>query len=99
MLNFIEVYLDTNYFSNLDAPITKRNIDSILQSANLYLASLASQGAILGAELEFNEEDNSTSDLMAGKITFNLRWLGAPPAEAIIFKVQVDTSYFSNLFS
>ena len=99
LLNFIEVSLDTNYFSNLDAPINRRNIDSILQSANLYLASLQSADALLGAELEFNEADNSTSDLMAGKLTFNLRWLSPPPSEAIIFKVQVDTSYFSNLFA
>lgn len=99
MLNYLETYLQINYFSNLDAPITRRAVDSILQSANLYLASLVSQQALIDGELTFDESENPVSNLLAGRICFNLRYASPTPAQSIVFKIQFDASYYEDLFS
>lgn len=98
MFNYITAALIRNYLSNLDNPITRRQIDSILQSCNLWLASLVSRQALLGAELVFNSEENQVTDLLAGKITFNLRMAPPTPAENIEFKLTFDSSYYETLF-
>jgi len=98
MLNFLTAYLTITYFTNLDNPINRRNIEGILQSANIYLSSLAARGALLGARLEFPEDENTTANLMSGALHFRLYWLSPPPAQEIVFEMEVDTSYFETLF-
>ena len=98
MFDFLSAMLLTNYISNLDVPIVRRQVDSILQSCNLYLASLTSRQMLLGGDLTFNEADNSTSDLMAGKITFRLNYCPPVPAQNIQFILEYDSSYYANLF-
>lgn len=98
MINFIRNYLLQTYFSNLDAPINRRQIDSILQSCNLYLASLVSSQALIGGRIEFLSSENNTTDLMSGKLTFHLYLLPCPPAEEIDFNIEIDTDYFEGLF-
>ena len=98
MVNFVRNYLIQTYFSNLDAPINRRQIDSILQSCNLYLASLVSSQALIGGRIEFLSSENNTTDLMSGKLTFHLYLLPCPPAEEIDFNIEIDTDYFEGLF-
>ena len=98
MVNFICSAFIQNYISELDVPINRRFLESVLQSANIYLSSLVAKGALLGGRLEFNEEDNTTTDLMSGALHFRLYVTPPSPAESMTFELEIDTSYYSALF-
>ena len=98
VFNYIKNYLAQTYISRLDVPINRRQIDSLLQSINIYLSSLTARQMILGGEISFDESENSTTDLLAGRICFNLRLCPPTPAQEILFKLEFSTEYFSNLF-
>ena len=97
MFNFIKTRLVLGFWSRLDEPITRRAIESVVNSANTYLNGLQNRGAILGGRVEFNEDDNSEAEIMNGHINFRC-WLTPPsPAEAISFLLEYDSSYLSNV--
>lgn len=50
--------------------MTRRLIDSIVDSVNIWLNGLVSEEKLLGARVEFLDEENSTTALMAGKAVF-----------------------------
>jgi len=77
------------FFSQLDAAMNRRLIDSIVDSANIYLNGLKGQGAILGGECLFAEADNSAADLLNGQATFRIYW--SPPPPASVLKEQMAT--------
>lgn len=98
MFNFISAVLVTNYISELDQPINKRMVEGLLHRANIYLNSLVARGVLLGGRLEFNAEDNKTADLMNGTLNFRLYMTPPSPAQALIFNLAIDTSYYATLF-
>ena len=55
------------YWSKIDKKMTRRLIDSIVDSVNIWLNGLVSEEKLLGARVEFLDEENSTTALMAGK--------------------------------
>ena len=99
MVNYIKTHLLTNYISTLDIPINRRSIDSILLSCNQWLAGLVTRNAMLGGELTFDETENPVSELLAGRICFNLKFAVPTPAESIEFKLEFNADYFETLFS
>ena len=99
MTNFLKWYFLLTYFTNLDQPVNLRQIESILQSANIYLATLTARGVLLGGELIFNEEDNPQTSLINGELNFQLRILPPPPTQEINITLQINPDYFSNLFA
>lgn len=87
------------FFSQLDAAMNRRLIDSIVDSANIYLNGLKGQGAILGGECLFAEADNSAADLLNGQATFRIYWSPPPPAEGITFLIEYDATALAALFA
>ena len=97
MFDFIKARLVLGFWSTIDEPIMRRTIDSVVNSANTYLNGLVSAGALLGGRVEFNEADNSETDIMDGKLNFRC-WITPPsPAEQINFTLKYDSSYLSNV--
>ena len=95
---FIRNTLTLTYFSKVDQPINKRLIKSIVDSVNIYLNGLTARGVLNGGRLEFLSTENSTLDLMDGKITFHL-YLNVPsPARDLEFVLEYDPTYLSTLF-
>lgn len=87
------------YWAKVDKPITKRLIQTIIDSENLRLNGLTSQGALLGGRIEFLSEENPTTDLLDGKIKFHTYLTPPVPARVIENVIEYDPSYFSTLFS
>ena len=79
--------------------MNKRLIESIVTSANIWLNSLVSSGALLGARVAFLEDDNAVTDLMSGILKFRIYMTPPPPAKEITFIQEYDPDYFSTLFS
>lgn len=98
MLNWISNTLVTSYWSKIDEPINRRLVESSVQKANVWLNGLTSRGAILGGRCEFRREDNPDTDLADGILHFKVYIGLIPPARAITFTLEFDTTYFSSLF-
>lgn len=80
-------------------PITRRQIDSIINSVNTYLNGLTNKGALLGGRIEFNESENSEAGLMNGQINFHCYITPPSPAQEINFVLEYDANYLSGVLS
>ena len=96
-LNFIKTRLTLSFWSQLDSPIYRRTIDSVVNSANTYLNGLVNIGALLGGRVEFNESENSEEALMRGQVNFHCYITPPSPAEVINFVLEYDATYLSNV--
>ena len=99
MLNWICNTLTLNFFSRIDSPMNRTLIDTVLDSVRIWLNGLAKIGAILGGEIAFLEEDNPTTELEKGNMTFRMDVGFVVPAQKITFTVQFNPDYFSALFA
>jgi len=81
------------FWKNLDLPMNRRLIDSIMDTANIWLNGLVGGGYLLGARAEFKESENPLSNLMAGIIKIHIYNAPPSPAQEIDFVLEYDASY------
>ena len=98
MFNYVANSLVVSFFSRIDNPMNRRLIESITTSCNIWLDSLTAGGAILGGRCEFLTDNNSLTDLMSGKLNFNLYLTPPSPAQEIVYTLEYDANYLSVLF-
>lgn len=99
MFCWVNNTLITTFWSKIDNPINKRLIATIVDSANIWLNGLTAKGYLLGGRVEFREDENTTTDLMDGKINFHVYITPPSPARDIEFVQEYDTNYISTLFA
>ena len=87
------------YWNKIDMPIVPKNVKVILDSENIRMNGLTAQGKILGGKVEFLEEENPATDLLAGIIRFHTKWTPPVPAQEIDNTSEYDVTNFQNLFS
>lgn len=98
MFNWVGNTLVTTFWSRLDYPLNKRQVETIQDSANDWLNSLVAQGYLLGGRVEFLRAENPDTGILDGKSVFHV-YLAAPtPNGDIEFKLEYDTSYLQTLF-
>ncbi len=93
MFGWVGNTLIKTFWSKLDQPMTRRLIDNILDTANIWLNGLVGQGYLLGARVEMNEDENPLSNLMAGYIKLHVYLTPPGPAQEIDFVLEYDASY------
>lgn len=98
MFYWIGNTLVQTYWQKLDLPLNKRQIDTIVDSVQIWLNSLVATGALLGGKIEFLESENSTIDLLDGKAKFHLYITPPTPNEVIEFVLEYDVNNLANLF-
>jgi phage tail sheath protein FI len=98
MFNWIGNTLVLTYWQKVDFPLNKRLVDTITDSANIWLNGLASRGFILGGRVEVLKAENPTTDLMDGIIRFHVYVTPPSPAREIDFILEYDPEYLSTLF-
>ena len=98
MFNWVGNTLITTFWSQVDNPTNKRLINSIVDSANIWLNGLTAKGALLGGRVEFREDDNTTTGLMDGKLYFHVFMTPPAAAREIEFIQEYDPDYISTLF-
>jgi phage tail sheath protein FI len=81
------------YWSKVDKKLVRRFIDSVIDSVNIWLNGLTAEEKLLGGRCEFLADENPTTDLMAGKVTFHLFITPPSPAKEIEFVLEYDVSY------
>lgn len=99
MFNWVSNTLILTYFSKIDNPLNRRQIDTIVDSANTWLNGLASSECILGGYVEFLETENPTTDLMDGISRFHVHITPPSPNREIDFILEYNPDYLSTLFS
>jgi len=83
------------YWHQVDRKMSRRLVDSIVDSVNIWLNALVAEEHLLGGRVEFRPEDNSLIDLMAGKATFRIYMTPPSPAKEIEFVLEYDPSYIT----
>lgn len=86
------------YWVKVDKPINKRLIQTVVDSENIRLNGLVAQGVLLGARVEFREDENPTTNLLDGIIKFHTYFTPPTPARVIENVIEYDPDYFSTLF-
>ena len=85
-------------WDKVDRALKPRLIESVTQALNLWLNGIMAEGKILGGRIEFNEEENKDTDLMAGIAHFHIYLTPPSPAKELDFILEYDASYLSTLF-
>lgn len=85
-------------WNKVDRKLNKRLIESVTQSLNIWMNGLMAEGVILGGNVAFNEDENTTTDLLSGKAKFHIYLTPPTPAEELDFVLEYDTSYLENIF-
>lgn len=98
MMNWISNTLVLTFWQKVDYPINRRLIDTVLDSANIWLNGLTARGFLLGGRVEFQQVENPTTDLMDGIVRFHVYATPPSPAREIDFIIEYDPQYLAGLF-
>lgn len=98
MFDWIGNTLVRTFWSKLDQPMNRRLVDTILDSANIWLNGLVSREYLLGARAEMIDAENPLTDLMAGIIRLHIYITPPSPAQEIDFMLEYDPSYVTAAF-
>jgi len=85
-------------WNKVDSPISRRLIDSIVDTLNIWLNGLINDGALVGGRVEFRPDDNPIEDMINGTVRFRVYLAEPVPAENIEFILEFDATYYNNLF-
>lgn len=99
MFDWIGNSLVKTFWSKLDKPMNRRLIDTILDSANIWLNGLVGRGYLLGARAEMLDSENPLTDLMAGIMKIHIYMTPPSPAQEIDFTLEYDTNYVTSALS
>ena len=99
MINWVGNTLVQSYWAKLDNPLNRRQIDSIVDSANIWMNGLTARQYILGGKVEFLDSENPTTDLMDGISRFHVSVTPPSPNREIDFIIEYNPDYVSTLFS
>lgn len=98
MMTWYQVHLILTWWQKVDFPMTRRLVETIVNSEQIFLNSLVAGEALHGGRITLLQEENPLTDLIDGIIKFHV-YLGlVPPAEHIVFNVEYDPNYILALF-
>lgn len=98
MFNWVGNSLILTFWQRLDFPLNRRQIDTVVDSANIWLNGLVAQQQLNGARVEFLETENPVTDLMDGIARFHVHLTPPSPNREIDFILEYDPSYLEGLF-
>ena len=99
MFDFVSNTLIKTFWAKLDKPMNRRLIDSILDTANIWLNGLVGAGYLYGARVEMLEDENPVNDLMQGIIRLHVYMTPPAPAKEIDFILEYDPEYVTAAFA
>jgi phage tail sheath protein FI len=79
----------------IDQPMTIGLIKNLLETGNARFRQLAVQGRIIGAQMFFDEDDNSAQELAAGRPNFRIEYTPAAPLENPEVSLVITDYYYS----
>ena len=98
MIQFICNTIATNNQSEVDQKMTVNRARDIRDNLNQWLNSLKAEEKILGARVEFKQEDNPGDRLANGKFVWAIAFGDVPIGEHLEFNVKNTSEYAQELF-
>ena len=98
MFDWINNTFILTYWQKVDYPINRRLIETIVDSANIWLNGLTARQFILGGRVVFQKDENPATDLMDGIVRFHVYVTPPAPAREIDFILEYDPQYLETLF-
>lgn len=98
MLYYLLNDFQQRYGIEVDKPMNRSRIDTILNDYQERLDSLVNRGALLFADIQFNESSNPTSNIVEGDFNFDIATTTTPPGKSINAKLQYTTKGINVLF-
>jgi phage tail sheath protein FI len=99
MFNWIGNTIILTYHQKVDRPMIKRNIETIIDSVNVWLNGLAAREFLIGhPRVEFSEDDNPLTDLLAGIVRFHVYITPPPAMKELEFILEYDVDQLATLF-
>lgn len=98
MLYYILNNFQLTYGGEVDKPMSRSRIDTILNNYQEQLDSLISEGKLLYGVIGFTSKENPTNDLIEGNFDFDISTTTTPPGKSINAKLQYTTEGMSILF-
>ena len=99
MFDWVAKTLIVTFWNMLDVPMTRRTVESIVDSANIWLNGLTGSGYILGGRVEMLESENTNANLMQGIVKFHVYITPPSPAQEIDFTLEYDVRYLEEAFA
>ncbi|WFR55357.1 phage tail sheath family protein [Anaerocolumna sp. AGMB13025] len=90
VFNYQDNTFKLNFFDRVDNPTDYKLIEAIVNSENLMLATLASEGKIAGGSLSFDKAENPAEQILDGYIIFRRKLSPFTPAKAIETVTEFD---------
>lgn len=94
--DWVAATLIRTFWHKLDKPMTRRLLDTILNSCNIWLAGLVGSGYLLGARAEMLPEENPEGDLLAGIIRLHIYIAPPMPMQEADFVMEYDANYVTS---
>jgi phage tail sheath protein FI len=98
MMQYLSNSFQARYMLDVDGPLNRSVVDTILNDSNAWLNSMAADGKILYGSVTFNETSNPTSSIVEGDFVFDIRTTTTPVAKSLTFKLQYTTQGINTLF-
>lgn len=95
MFGYVAQTVTLTFWGKLDSKMTRRLIDCIIDTVNIWLNGLKTAEHILGGRIEFSEDENPLTDLMAGRMKFHIFVTPPSPAKEMEFVLEYDADYVS----
>lgn len=99
MFGWVGSTMIQTFWGKLDKPMNRRLIDTILDSANIWINGLVGTGYFLGGRVEMLESENPQTALMAGIIKLHVYMTPPSPAQEIDFVLEYDADYIESALS
>lgn len=99
MFDWVANTVIRTFWHKLDKPMTRRLIDNVLDTCNIWLNGLVGSGYLLGARAEILGDENPTTDLMAGIIRVHIYMTPPSPMQQCDFTLEYDANYVAAAFA
>lgn len=87
------------YFQKVDKPENRRLVQDIVDSTNITGSGYVARGYCAGYKMKFLEDENPTTELLAGHLTVHTHMAPFVPTEYIHNIREYDTDALSTIFS
>jgi len=95
MFDWVAKTIINTFWHKIDQPMNRRQIDTLLDSCNIWLAGLVGSGYLLGARAEMLAAENPETSLMAGRVALHIYLTPPSPMVSADFVLEYDVSYVS----
>lgn len=82
------------YFPDIDKPLLKRRIESIVESENIRLNGLVASGVLVAGTIEYRSEDNPTTGTIDGIAKFHKTFTPPVPMRVIDAVMEFDAEAY-----